>query len=146
MTTLAITGDTAVANTVTKVTSALATDARVHLPEVGGGAGQLAEGVSIAVVNSGPGRLTLLNRYGAFVAYVPSKAEGYAEADARGTYSFVPATAAFAPSAAIADAVVNHTVNATFSNVEVKGHLDALGVKINAVLAALRNAAPILNT
>ena len=39
--------------------------------------------------------------------------------------------------ATIADAVVAHDVNATFSDTEVEAALDALGVKINAVIAAL---------
>ena len=41
--------------------------------------------------------------------------------------------------AAIADAEVAHDINATFSDTEVEGALDALGGKINAILAALRN-------
>jgi len=40
--------------------------------------------------------------------------------------------------AAVANAVANHTVTVTFSNTEVKGHLDALGAKVNSILAALR--------
>lgn len=42
-----------------------------------------------------------------------------------------------AQQSAIADAVVAHDVNATFSDTEVEAALDALGVKINAVIAAL---------
>lgn len=34
----------------------------------------------------------------------------------------------------VADAVVAHALNATFSDTEVEAALDALGVKINAVL------------
>lgn len=41
---------------------------------------------------------------------------------------------------AIADAVVAHDVNATFSDTEVEAALDALGTKINAVIAALETA------
>lgn len=40
----------------------------------------------------------------------------------------------------IADAVVAHALNETFSDTEVEGALDALGVKINAILAALEGA------
>lgn len=37
----------------------------------------------------------------------------------------------------VTDASIDHTVNGTFSNTEVKGHLDALGTKINSILTAL---------
>ncbi len=37
----------------------------------------------------------------------------------------------------VADAVVAHDVNSTFSDTEVEATLDALGVKINAVLDVL---------
>jgi hypothetical protein len=37
----------------------------------------------------------------------------------------------------IADASVAHTISSTFSNTEVKGALDALGGKINLIIAAL---------
>lgn len=40
---------------------------------------------------------------------------------------------------AITDASTAHALNATFSDVEVETALNALGTKINAVLAALRN-------
>lgn len=40
--------------------------------------------------------------------------------------------------AAIADAVVAHAINATFADTEVEAALNALGVKINAILAVLR--------
>ena len=39
--------------------------------------------------------------------------------------------------ALVADAVVAHALNATFSDTEVEAALDALGVKINAVLDVL---------
>lgn len=39
--------------------------------------------------------------------------------------------------ASIADAVVAHALNATFSDTEVESALDALGVKINAILDVL---------
>lgn len=39
--------------------------------------------------------------------------------------------------ALVADAVVAHDVNATFSDTEVEAALDALGVKINAILDIL---------
>lgn len=39
---------------------------------------------------------------------------------------------------ALTNASTNHTVNATFSNTEVKAALDALGTRINAVIAALK--------
>lgn len=39
--------------------------------------------------------------------------------------------------AKVADAVVAHALNAVFSDTEVEAALDALGVKINAVLAIL---------
>lgn len=41
------------------------------------------------------------------------------------------------PEASIADAVTAHALNATFSDTEVEAALNALGVKINAILAAL---------
>ncbi len=41
--------------------------------------------------------------------------------------------------ALVADAVVAHDVNATFSDTEVEATLDALGVKINAILDVLEN-------
>lgn len=40
----------------------------------------------------------------------------------------------------VADASVAHALNATFSDTEVEGALDALGTKINAILAALEGA------
>lgn len=40
--------------------------------------------------------------------------------------------------AAIPNAVVAHNLNATFSDTEVEAALNALGTKINAVLAVLR--------
>lgn len=39
--------------------------------------------------------------------------------------------------ATIADAVVAHALNATFSDTEAEAALNALGVKINAILAVL---------
>ena len=45
----------------------------------------------------------------------------------------------------IADASVGHALNATFSDTEVEGALDALGGKVNAILAALE-AASILKS
>jgi len=45
-----------------------------------------------------------------------------------------------AQGSAIADAVVAHDINATFSDTEVEATLDALGVKINAIIAALEAA------
>ena len=41
---------------------------------------------------------------------------------------------------AIANAVVAHALNATFSDTEVESALNALGVKINAILTALENS------
>lgn len=40
--------------------------------------------------------------------------------------------------AAIADASTSHALNATFSDTEVETALNALGTKLNLVLAALR--------
>lgn len=40
--------------------------------------------------------------------------------------------------AAIADASVAHALNATFSDTEVEAALNALGGKVNAILAILR--------
>lgn len=37
----------------------------------------------------------------------------------------------------VADASVAHALNATFSDTEVEGALNALGTKINSILAAL---------
>lgn len=39
----------------------------------------------------------------------------------------------------IADASAAHTIDATFSNTEVKAALDALGSKINAIIKALED-------
>lgn len=44
------------------------------------------------------------------------------------------------PVAAITNASEAHVLNAAFSDVEVEAALNALGVKVNAVLAALRTA------
>jgi hypothetical protein len=41
---------------------------------------------------------------------------------------------------AIANAVVAHALNSTFSDTEAEAALNALGVKINAVLDALRSS------
>ncbi|MGC9544021.1 hypothetical protein [Streptomyces sp. UG1] len=41
--------------------------------------------------------------------------------------------------AAITDASTAHALNATFSDTEVEAALDALGTKINGMLAALRS-------
>lgn len=41
------------------------------------------------------------------------------------------------PEASIADAVVAHALNSTFSDTEVEAALNALGVKINAILDVL---------
>lgn len=41
--------------------------------------------------------------------------------------------------AAITNAVVAHALNSTFSDTEAEAALNALGVKINAILAVLRN-------
>jgi hypothetical protein len=43
----------------------------------------------------------------------------------------------FTPQADITDAVVAHALNATFSDTEVEAALNALGVKINAILDVL---------
>lgn len=48
--------------------------------------------------------------------------------------------AAGTQAAHIADAVVAHDVNSTFSDTEVEAALNALGVKINAVIAVLEGA------
>ena len=45
--------------------------------------------------------------------------------------------AAGAQQATIADASVAHALNSTFSDTEAEAALDALGTKINAILAAL---------
>lgn len=42
-----------------------------------------------------------------------------------------------AQSSSIADAVVAHALNSTFSDTEAEAALDALGVKINAILDVL---------
>ena len=42
-----------------------------------------------------------------------------------------------APQASIADAVVAHALNSTFSDTEAEAALNALGVKINAILDVL---------
>lgn len=47
---------------------------------------------------------------------------------------------AFVHGAAVANASVAHALNATFSDTEVEAALNALGTKLNAVLAALRSA------
>lgn len=39
---------------------------------------------------------------------------------------------------ALTNASANHTINSTFSNTEVKAALDALGGKINSIIAALK--------
>lgn len=41
------------------------------------------------------------------------------------------------PEASIADAVVAHALNSTFSDTEAEAALNALGVKINAILDVL---------
>lgn len=41
--------------------------------------------------------------------------------------------------AAITNASTTHALNSTFSDTEVEAALNALGTKVNAVLAALRN-------
>lgn len=41
------------------------------------------------------------------------------------------------PQTLVADAVVAHALNATFSDTEAEAALDALGVKINAILDIL---------
>ena len=46
-------------------------------------------------------------------------------------------TAAGTQAAHVADASVAHALNATFDDTEVEGALDALGGKINSILAAL---------
>lgn len=46
--------------------------------------------------------------------------------------------------AAIANASVAHALNATFSDTEVEAALNALGVKVNAILAALRTNGIVL--
>ncbi len=40
----------------------------------------------------------------------------------------------------ITNASVSHSLNATFSDTEVEGALDALGGKINAIIAAIQGA------
>lgn len=40
----------------------------------------------------------------------------------------------------VAAATTNHTVSGSFSNTEVKGFLDALGTKINALRTAMINS------
>jgi hypothetical protein len=47
----------------------------------------------------------------------------------------VPTT--LTPEASIADAVVAHALNSTFSDTEAEAALNALGVKINAILDVL---------
>lgn len=49
-------------------------------------------------------------------------------------------TAAGTQAAHIANASVAHALNATFSNTEAEGALDAHGTKINAILVALEGA------
>lgn len=46
-------------------------------------------------------------------------------------------TAPIAKRATVTDAVVAHALNSTFSDTEAEAALDALGVKINAILATL---------
>lgn len=46
--------------------------------------------------------------------------------------------------AAIANASVAHALNSTFSDTEVEAALNALGTKLNSVLAVLRNNGIIL--
>lgn len=48
-------------------------------------------------------------------------------------------TIAKTPATHIADASVAHALNATFNDTEVEAALNALGTKINAILAALEN-------
>ncbi len=48
------------------------------------------------------------------------------------------------PQSAIADAVVAHDANPTFSDTEIEGFLDALGTKINAIIDALELAGIIV--
>jgi hypothetical protein len=48
-------------------------------------------------------------------------------------------TAAGTQASHIADASTAHALNATFSDTEVEAALNALGTKINAILAALEN-------
>lgn len=57
--------------------------------------------------------------------------------DASGTFSVFAASPA-SQGAAVVDADVAHDVNATFSDTEVEAALDALGVKINTLLARER--------
>jgi hypothetical protein len=40
--------------------------------------------------------------------------------------------------AGLTNAVASHTVSGTFSNTEIKGFLDALGAKINTIIAVLK--------
>lgn len=47
--------------------------------------------------------------------------------------------------AAITDASEAHALNATFDDTEVEAALDALGAKVNAVLAALRDIGIVAN-
>ncbi len=45
-----------------------------------------------------------------------------------------------AENAAITNASVAHALNSTFSDTEVEAALNAVGVKVNAILAALRSS------
>lgn len=49
-------------------------------------------------------------------------------------------TSAGVQASAITDASVEHALNSTFSDTEVEDALDALGAKINSIIAALEGA------
>lgn len=135
MTTLVADGDEIVADTVTLITFALATDHTFYLPTIGDD--DFAAGGAIAIRNTGTGRIRLLSLAGARVGWVLPKSEGYVIARNDGTWTFLVERAASAPAAAIADASTAHALNSTFSDTEAEAALNALGTKINSIIAAL---------
>jgi hypothetical protein len=64
------------------------------------------------------------------------KAVAYNSIDGKALVAFE----AVKPAAAIADASVAHALNSTFSDVEVEAALDAIGGKVNSIIAALEGA------
>lgn len=77
----------------------------------------------------------LVNAYGGTGSTInerAARASLIAAIKAGGVVSTKPAVVA------LTNASASHTINATFSNTEVKAALDALGAKINTVIAALK--------
>jgi hypothetical protein len=141
-----VAGDNVHADTNADITSDLDVAATVYMDDIGADSGEVDAGTLVPIVNTGTVEVVVKDKYGHMVGKVPPVSSSWLLAGQDEVWKVFPAAPLpFVPAATITDASEAHALNSTFSDTEAEAALNALGAKINAILAALENAKIVLD-